>query len=166
MLDLRHAPDDILGRAMNMTVSDAVKAGVGLTGHRTAELTEELYKPMYKIAIGGDPQRMCLGMVTKRKHLRSEVRPTQIGNHLAELSDKVFRFGVGVVIIFENDPLNVRLSLRSVTEVNVAEICMEFGGGGHPGAAGMLISRKDFRELWQKEQVVKSHHSDALINFG
>jgi len=103
---------------------------------------------------------MCLGISTQKKHLRSE-----IGTHLAELSEKVFHFGVGITIIHEGDPATVRLSLRSVCEVNVAEIVIGYGGGGHPGAAGMTLNQAEFRSQWLKGQVVKSHNSDSLISF-
>ena len=158
-LDLRTGTT-MLDRATKVTVRLAIQQGAGLTGHRTKEITEELYKPMWKVAIGGDPSMVCLGIATQKKHLRSE-----IGTHLAELSEKVFHIGVGITIISEGDPHIFRLSLRSICEVNVAEIAIEYGGGGHPGAAGMTINTEDFRRNWLKGQVVKSRNSDTLISF-
>ena len=115
---------------------------------------------MWKVAIGGDSSRMCLGIASQKKHLRSE-----IGAHLAELSEKVYHLGIGITIIHEGDPAIVSLSLRSICEVNVAEIAIAYGGGGHPGAAGMTLNNAEFRSTWLKGQVVKSHNSDALISF-
>jgi len=38
------------------------------------------------------------------------------------------------------EPNLTRLSLRSKsTDINVSEICRQFGGGGHPAAAGARI---------------------------
>jgi phosphoesterase RecJ-like protein len=46
--------------------------------------------------------------------------------------------------VFEEvEPNVVRVSLRSKSDrVNVSEICQQFGGGGHPAAAGARISGK------------------------
>jgi phosphoesterase RecJ-like protein len=49
---------------------------------------------------------------------------------------------VVVACVFEEvEPELTRLSLRSKSDkVNVSEICQQFGGGGHPAAAGARIS--------------------------
>jgi phosphoesterase RecJ-like protein len=49
---------------------------------------------------------------------------------------------VVVACVFEEvEPLLTRLSLRSKrADVNVSEICQQFGGGGHPAAAGARIA--------------------------
>jgi phosphoesterase RecJ-like protein len=49
--------------------------------------------------------------------------------------------GVQVAAFFKNydNSQNTRLSLRSTDPYNVAEICMQLGGGGHPRAAGATI---------------------------
>jgi len=143
-----------------VTITVAIKKGGRLAGLRILAITEELKEPMWKIAIGGDLTRMCLRISTQKVHLRSD-----LGHHLAQLSEKVFHYGVGVTIIDEGDPDTVRLSLRSVCGVNVAEIVIGYGGGGHPGAAGMAINQAEFRSQWLKGQVVKSPDSDSLVPF-
>ena len=47
-----------------------------------------------------------------------------------------------VACVFEEvDPTLTRISLRSKSElVNVSDIAAQFGGGGHPAAAGARIS--------------------------
>jgi len=49
---------------------------------------------------------------------------------------------VVVACVFEEvDPQTTRISLRSKNaKVNVSEICAQFGGGGHPAAAGARIA--------------------------
>ena len=51
---------------------------------------------------------------------------------------------VVVACVFEEvEPELTRISLRSKNaQVNVSEICGQFGGGGHPAAAGARISGK------------------------
>ena len=51
---------------------------------------------------------------------------------------------VVVACVFEEiEPGMTRLSLRSKnSQVNVSEICGQFGGGGHPAAAGARIPGK------------------------
>ena len=51
---------------------------------------------------------------------------------------------VVVACVFEEiEPEMTRLSLRSKNpQVNVSEICGQFGGGGHPAAAGARIPGK------------------------
>lgn len=51
---------------------------------------------------------------------------------------------VVVACVFEElEPELTRISLRSKSErVNVSEICAQFGGGGHPAAAGARIAGK------------------------
>ena len=138
----------------------AIKKGGRLASLRILAITEELKEPMWKIAIGGDLTRMCLGISTQKVHLRSD-----LGHHLAELSGKVFNFGVGITIIDDGDPNTVTLSMRSIGGVNVAEIAIVYGGGGHPGAAGMIINQAEFNSQWLKGQVVKSPDSDSLVPF-
>ena len=49
-----------------------------------------------------------------------------------------------VACVFEEiEPEMTRISLRSKSDkVNVSEICGQFGGGGHPAAAGARIPGK------------------------
>ena len=49
---------------------------------------------------------------------------------------------VVVACVFEEiEPELTRISLRSKNaQVNVSEICKQFGGGGHPAAAGARIA--------------------------
>lgn len=47
----------------------------------------------------------------------------------------------------DKDPTSFRVSLRSNCDVNVAEICMGFGGGGHVRAAGCTIIANDMDEV-------------------
>jgi bifunctional oligoribonuclease and PAP phosphatase NrnA len=44
-----------------------------------------------------------------------------------------------VAVLFRELPGEVKVSLRSKGEVNVARIAARFGGGGHPNAAGLIL---------------------------
>lgn len=48
--------------------------------------------------------------------------------------------GVEVSILLRETDKGFKASLRSNTYVNVSDVCMMFGGGGHPKAAGCLLS--------------------------
>ena len=55
---------------------------------------------------------------------------------------------VGVAIKqSDKDPTSFRVSLRSNCNINVAEICMSFGGGGHVRAAGCSITAASMDEV-------------------
>lgn len=45
-----------------------------------------------------------------------------------------------VAVLFRELPGEVKVSLRAKGEVNVAKIAARFGGGGHPNAAGVVLS--------------------------
>ena len=59
--------------------------------------------------------------------------------------------GVEVALLFvESPPGEVHVSLRSKPHVDVSEIALALGGGGHPRAAGCLLKVPGVREAIQK----------------
>ena len=63
--------------------------------------------------------------------------------------------GVEVSIFVRQKEENAfKISLRSGNEVNVSDVCLMFGGGGHPRAAGGLIqgTLEQVREKVLKEE--------------
>jgi phosphoesterase RecJ-like protein len=49
--------------------------------------------------------------------------------------------GVEAVALFsEVEPGKVKVSLRSTGRVNIDQVCSRLGGGGHPHAAGVMLS--------------------------
>ena len=44
-----------------------------------------------------------------------------------------------VAVLFRELPGETKVSLRAKGEVNVARIAAQFGGGGHPNAAGAIV---------------------------
>ncbi len=59
--------------------------------------------------------------------------------------------GVEVALLFvESPPGEVHVSFRSKSHVDVSEIAVELGGGGHPRAAGGLLKVPGVREAIQK----------------
>ncbi len=58
------------------------------------------------------------------------------------------------IFIRQKDKENAyKVSLRSEDDINVSDICLLFGGGGHPRAAGALIqgSIEEVKEKLMKE---------------
>ena len=79
-----------------------------------------------------------------------------VGDHegLVEIGRDVE--GVEVAIFIrqsEDDENTYKISMRSTSYVNVSDVCIMFGGGGHPRAAGALIqgSIEEIKEKLLKE---------------
>ena len=54
------------------------------------------------------------------------------------------------IFIRQKDEENAyKISLRSFDKINVSDICLMFGGGGHPRAAGALV-QGDVEQVKQK----------------
>ncbi len=66
-----------------------------------------------------------------------------LGNHLAELNS--VDGGIAMGIVYYRRDGQVRISLRSKGEVDVATIAEKYGGGGHKNAASIKV--KSFRDL-------------------
>ena len=65
---------------------------------------------------------------------------------VASMSRQVEGVMVGVTIREKEDGM-LKVSLRTNPPVNAAEICAEFGGGGHAAAAGCSFTGKTFDEV-------------------
>ena len=63
------------------------------------------------------------------------------GDHegLVEIGRDIEGVEVSVFIREKQDPIGYKVSLRSNDYVNVSDVCLMFGGGGHPKAAGCFI---------------------------
>lgn len=63
------------------------------------------------------------------------------GDHegLVEIGRDIEGVEVSVFIREKQDPSGYKVSLRSNDYVNVSDVCLMFGGGGHPKAAGCFI---------------------------
>lgn len=63
------------------------------------------------------------------------------GDHegLVEIGRDIEGVEVSVFIREKQDPKGYKISLRSNDYVNVSDVCLMFGGGGHPKAAGCFI---------------------------
>lgn len=73
--------------------------------------------------------------------------------HLGTLIDiprSVFGAEVAFVIKQESEDGSFRVSMRSSNDIDVAEICSLFGGGGHKRAAGCTIMAKSIEEAEKK----------------
>lgn len=76
------------------------------------------------------------------------------GDHegLVEIGRDIEGVEVSIFIRQKDDENAYKISLRSGEYVNVSDICLLFGGGGHPRAAGALI-QGDVQQV--KEKVLK-----------
>jgi uncharacterized protein len=69
-----------------------------------------------------------------------------VGNRLAEISGTV-----GLIWQLDADG-DAKVSLRSRGNINVAEIAANYGGGGHPNAAGFRMPLVQFtRDILGKQ---------------
>jgi len=62
-----------------------------------------------------------------------------LGDLLAEKSS-----GVGMVYYYDGDKLRWTYSLRSIGDLDVGALAVEYGGGGHVNAAGFSLSHNPF----------------------
>lgn len=79
--------------------------------------------------------------VIKRKHMdKYHVTPKDLDGIVSQLRSTV---GVEVsIFLYQTDDHAYKLSLRSASYVDVAEIAMHFGGGGHKRASGATLNGK------------------------
>jgi bifunctional oligoribonuclease and PAP phosphatase NrnA len=63
-------------------------------------------------------------------------------------------------LLVEQEGGHVRVSLRSDGRPQVNQVCAQFGGGGHPGAAGCTVTG-DIE--WVRDQVVAAVHRALLL---
>ena len=84
---------------------------------------------------------MCISSVIKRKQLEKfHVEPKDMDGIVSTLRSTA---GVEVAIfVYPNENDTYKVSLRSASYVDVAEIAVEFGGGGHSRAAGLSMEGK------------------------
>ena len=73
------------------------------------------------------------------------------GDHegLVEIGRNIEGVEVSVFIRQKDDTNSYKVSMRSKSYVNVSDVCLMFGGGGHPRAAGCLI-QGDIEQVKQK----------------
>jgi nanoRNase/pAp phosphatase (c-di-AMP/oligoRNAs hydrolase) len=116
--------------------------GIAPARKKNHELELELRKKALLVALNGSKTNTCYGLLTSKSYLRSE-----LALRLAELSAQHLNCSIGLVVVDLGNG-KVRLSLRTSGAVNVAEICMQMGGGGHPKAAGAIVSKRTFYHYW------------------
>lgn len=130
-------------------------------GARTAFISEALFekKPLSEAVVCGvvysDMKSACGGrlryvIITNEKKEKYGFCDEDLGNAsslLREIS------GVSLAVAIKQDskdPEKFRLSMRSGEEVNCAELCAEFGGGGHIRAAGCTLTAQSPQEAEEK----------------
>ncbi len=72
--------------------------------------------------------------------------------------------GSQLAAILYETPTGWRVSMRSLPGVDVAQICAEFGGGGHPRAAGCSVTgdRDDLRRFVERVAELVSDGDDGV----
>lgn len=83
----------------------------------------------------------CISSVVKRKQLEKfHVEPKDLDGIVGTLRSTA---GVeAAVFVYPNENDTYKVSLRSASYMDVAQIAMEFGGGGHSRAAGVSMEGK------------------------
>ena len=83
----------------------------------------------------------CISSVVKRKQLEKfHVEPKDLDGIVSTLRSTA---GVeAAVFVYPNENDTYKVSLRSASYMDVAQIAMEFGGGGHSRAAGVSMEGK------------------------
>ena len=128
-----HAGAELVTRGANLAkICDEVYQSYPLS-------RAKLLKHVYSKFRLGDGDRIAWLWLKKKDFTRTgaETDDTEgLIDHLRAIEPVV------VACVFEEvEPELTRISLRSKTpHVNVSEICSQFGGGGHPAAAGAHIS--------------------------
>lgn len=84
-----------------------------------------------------------------------EETQAEIGDHegLVEIGRDIEGVEISIFIRQKGEENNYKVSMRSGNEINVSDICLMFGGGGHPKAAGCIIAGtlEEVKEKLMKE---------------
>ena len=90
--------------------------------------------------------------ITTQDELEVNAEP---GDHegLVNIGKDIEGVKVSIFIRQKEEENAYKVSLRSEDDINVSDICLIFGGGGHPRAAGALIqgSIEEVKEKLMKE---------------
>lgn len=123
-------------------ITRAKAVGARLLKQQQTEVADEISRGVKLFRFEGVGN--CLGLVTKKAHLRSHVKTTQIGHALALRAQSQGHVAIGLVARLKFDGF-YEVSLRSIGDVDVSKICERYGGGGHAKAAGMKVEEHVFK---------------------
>ena len=91
--------------------------------------------------------KCIVGCVTRKERAEAGLKSADLDGIVSSLRDTI---GVDVsMLLSEQDDGGIKVSMRSRTIVDVSEICLKFGGGGHVRAAG-------FKADGTMEQVIET----------
>jgi phosphoesterase RecJ-like protein len=115
-------------------VSEIYKKVLRTKTRANFELTKLITQRMEFLCDG----KVTFTYITLEDQQKSEA---QAGDHegLVDIGRDIEGVEVSIFIREEEDVDGYKVSLRSNDYVNVSDICLLFGGGGHPRAAGCLI---------------------------
>lgn len=124
---------ELLRKGVN--VSDIYKRTMDTVSRATFELTKRVMDRMEILEDG----KVTFTYITKNDEEEVGAKP---GDHEGLVNIGRNLVGVEISVFIrqkEPDIDQYRVSMRSNGEVNVSDICLMFGGGGHPRAAGATI---------------------------
>ena len=128
----------------NKTLSTKTKANF--------ELTKKIMQRMEILEDGK------IAFTYMNKHDEEEVG-AEAGDHegLVDIGKSIEGVEVSIFIRQKENENAYKISLRSTDKVNVSDVCLMFGGGGHPRAAGALI-QGDVKQVKEKivNEVIKA----------
>lgn len=127
--------------------------------HTTAAIVKNELSKSFEVLLGGGSLPFavpkCLAVLTEEKQLRSE-----IGNELAQKSAAAGLAPMGVVAYVEsalgNDSM-LKVSLRSIGDLDTTPISLHYHGGGHQNASSFNISKSQFTR-WRKAAAGEQQH--------
>ena len=92
----------------------------------------------------------------KDKNISKKLKPMTLEGCVVRISDIIGYIGRDIegveisIFLRETEKNTFKLSLRSNNDVNVSDICLMFGGGGHMRAAGGIITGVPFEKAKEK----------------
>ncbi|KAI4329768.1 hypothetical protein MLD38_028116 [Melastoma candidum] len=147
--DVRLNPS-LFDQLLALDIETVISQGMSSLSHKQ-KLIDHVLSQSYTIALGGGAFGHCLAVDADAiSELRSE-----LGNQLADKSDKMSLRGIGAVVYklpeLGNDEL-LKVSLRSLAGEDTTPISQNFGGGGHRNASSFMISAKEF-QTWKVQNI-------------
>ena len=137
---------DLIGKGVD--VPDIYKRTLRTTTKSNFELTKRVINRMEILEDG----KVTFTYITSKDEEEVNAEP---GDHegLVEIGRDIEGVEVSIFIRQKENTDAYKVSLRSSNDINVSDICLMFGGGGHPRAAGALVqgNKEQVKEKIMKE---------------
>lgn len=137
---------DLISKGVD--VPDIYKRTLRTTTKSNFELTKRVINRMEILEDG----KVTFTYITSKDEEEVNAEP---GDHegLVEIGRDIEGVEVSIFIRQKENTDAYKVSLRSSNDINVSDICLMFGGGGHPRAAGALVqgNKEQVKEKIMKE---------------